>query len=46
MRRMELFTGIVIGVILGAAASYLVLRNNPRHRAKLDEQVDKLDERT
>lgn len=34
---------LLIGAALGAIASYLVLRNNPRHRAKLDAATDKAE---
>jgi len=33
----------VLGVAAGAIGSYLVLRNNPAIKAKVDQQADKLD---
>ena len=40
---MPILIAFLIGAALGALASYLVLRNNPRHRAKLDAATDKAE---
>lgn len=33
----------IVGAALGAVASYLALRNNPRAKAKLDAATDKAE---
>lgn len=40
---MPILITLLIGAAIGAIASYLVLRNNPRHRAKLDAATDKAE---
>ena len=35
----------ILGVLVGAVASYLVLRNNPKYKAKLDAATDKVEEK-
>jgi hypothetical protein len=40
---MEIVIAGVVGVVVGAVASYLVLRNNPKIEAKLDALADKVD---
>jgi hypothetical protein len=37
---------LVGGFIVGAVTSYLVLRNNAKLKAKLDEKVQKIDDKT
>ena len=37
---------LVLVLIVGAAGSYLVLRNNPKYKAYLDAEADKLARRT
>ena len=40
---MPILIAFLIGAALGALASYLALRNNPRTRAKLDAATDKAE---
>lgn len=35
----------IAGVVVGAVASYLVLRNNPALKAKVDVATDKVEEK-
>jgi uncharacterized membrane-anchored protein YhcB (DUF1043 family) len=40
---MEIIIAAVAGIAVGAVASYLVLRNNPKIEAKLDTLTDKIE---
>jgi hypothetical protein len=40
---MEIVIAGIVGVVVGAVASYLVLRNNPKIEAKIDALTDKVD---
>ena len=40
---MPILIAFLIGAAIGAIASYLALRNNPRTRAKLDAATDKAE---
>lgn len=37
---------IVISLVVGAVGGYLVLRNNPKYKAYLDAEADKLARKT
>jgi hypothetical protein len=36
---------VVVGAVLGGIGLYLVLRNNPKIKAQIDAQVDKIDKK-
>jgi len=36
---------VVLGVVGGSVGLYLILRNNPKIKAKVDAEVDKLDKK-
>ena len=36
---------VVLGVVGGGIGLYLVLRNNPKIKAKVDAKVDKIDKK-
>jgi hypothetical protein len=38
--------GVIVGFVAGAVTSYLVLRNNAKLKSKLDDKVQKIDDRT
>lgn len=38
--------GVIVGFVVGAVTSYLVLRNNPKLKAKADAEVQKIDDKT